>query len=84
MPNHKSAEKRVRTNEKANIRNRAIRSSVKTAMNRILGLTSKDEAVKGLKEAYVVVDKACQKGVLHKNNASHKKSRMASHVNGLK
>ena len=84
MPTHKSAEKRILTNAKANLRNRMIRASVKTAVKKVLAAANKEEATKCMREAVVVIDKACQKGVFHANNAARKKSRIALHVNKIK
>ena len=80
MANHKSALKRVKTNEKANLRNRMAISRVKTSIK------SLDKAIQAgdqpqIDEAYVnavsTVDKAAGKGVIHKNAASRKKAQMA-------
>ena len=78
MPNIKSAIKRVRTNELANARNAktksAMRSSVKKAE---LASTNKDEnAVATVKAAIKQVEKAASKGLIHKNTAARKKSRL--------
>lgn len=83
MPNHKSAKKRVKTNEKANERNRKIRSSVRTAIKSVRKEDDKKAAEDKLKKALVVIDKATQKGIYHKNNAARKKSRLVSHVSKL-
>ncbi len=78
MPNIKSAIKRVRTNESANARNvqtkSAMRSSVKKAET---ALTNKDEnAGASVKAAIKQVEKAASKGLIHKNTAARKKSRL--------
>lgn len=83
MPNHKSAKKRVRTNEVARVRNRSIRTAVRTAIKKVRSAKNKEEAVKSLRETSVLIDKACQKGVYHPKNAARKKSRLAHHVNVL-
>ena len=72
MPTHKSVEKRVRTNEKANIRNTAIKSRIKTLVKKTEA--SSDEA--SLKEVVSSLDKAARKGVIHPNKASRIKSRL--------
>ena len=72
MPTHKSAEKRLKTSEKANARNRAIRS-------RISSLIKKTEASadeKSLKEVVSFLDKACRTGAIHANKAARIKSRL--------
>ncbi|HSJ38092.1 MAG TPA: 30S ribosomal protein S20 [Planococcus sp. (in: firmicutes)] len=78
MPNIKSAIKRVRTNESANARNvkakSAMRSSVKKAE---LASTNQDEnAGASVKAAIKQVEKAASKGLIHRNTAARKKSRL--------
>lgn len=72
MPTHKSAEKRLKTNEKANIRNRAIKSRMKTLVKKTEALS--DET--SLKETISFLDKAARKGAIHPNKASRIKSRL--------
>ena len=76
MPTHKSAEKRLKTNEKANVRNRAIKSRIQTLVKKTEA--SSDEA--SLKEAISFLDKASQKGAIHPNKASRIKSRLTRQV----
>jgi small subunit ribosomal protein S20 len=83
MPNTKSAEKRLRQNRKRYMRNRAIRSMVKTYTKRVLLAKSLEEARKALFEAVRIIDKAASKGVIHKNTASRKKSRLYTFVNKM-
>ena len=77
MPNIKSAMKRVKVTEAKNLRNRIIKSKVKTA-------TKKFET-EGTAAQYSLttsaIDKAVAKGVLHKNTANRKKARLAKMVN---
>ncbi|MEG1548192.1 MAG: 30S ribosomal protein S20 [Clostridia bacterium] len=80
MANHKSALKRVKTNAKANLRNRMMSSRVKTSIKSLdKAMESGDSAV--INEAYVnavsTVDKAAGKGVIHKNAANRKKAQLA-------
>lgn len=80
MANHKSALKRVKTNEKANLRNRMESSKVKTSVKSFdKTLASGDEAAisDAYKNAVSVVDKAAGKGVIHKNAANRKKAQLA-------
>ena len=75
MPNIKSAKKRVLVNEKKNEENKMIKSSVKTAMKKIEALIKEgkiEEAKALLPETFKVIDSACSKGVIHKNNAANK------------
>ena len=84
MPNIKSAEKRVLISERNRLRNISIKSSVKTAIRRVLESLKEANAEKikeTLNKAYSVIDRAVTKGVLHKNTAARKKSRLTRHAN---
>ena len=86
MATHKSAEKRARQNKKRQLRNASVKSSVKTRLKAVLGAVEdkkKDDSRKALSEAIVIIDKAASKGVLHKNTASRKISRLTRKVNQL-
>lgn len=80
MPNIKSAIKRVEVAERNRLRNRAWRTSVRTVQNQVAD-TSKagnaKEIAKALQRAYKVIDMAVSKGILHKNAAARRKSRLA-------
>lgn len=80
MANIKSQIKRIKTNEKARLRNKSVRSSIKTAARRFRdAVTAGDAAVISteLRSASQALDVAVSKGVLHKNTAANKKSSMA-------
>ncbi|MDT7604309.1 MAG: small subunit ribosomal protein [Acidobacteriota bacterium] len=84
MPNHKSAEKRVRQNEKRRQINRGNRTRLRTEIKRLR--TALEEGGKdGLTETYAqtvsTIDKAVNKGVLHRNAAARYKSRLTARVN---
>jgi small subunit ribosomal protein S20 len=84
MPNHKSAEKRVRQNKKRNEINRSNRTRLRTAVKKLRsalasGNTGTSKAL--LPETVSIIDKAVQKGVLHKNAAARHKSRLTARVN---
>ena len=67
-------------------RNKAIRSKVKTSVKKVysaIDANDKEAALAALNAATVEIDKACTKGVYHKNNASRKVSRLATAVNKL-
>ena len=88
MANIKSAKKRILTAERNYQRNLAFKSSLKTAVKSALVLAQakeKDqEAIKSaLSKAYQLCDKAVSKGILHKNTASRKKSRLTKAINKL-
>lgn len=79
MPNIKSAIKRVKVNEKANIANSqaksAMRTTVKKAENAVAAKAENTQEL--LQAAYKSLDKAASKGLIHKNAAARKKSRLA-------
>lgn len=83
MQRHKSVEKRARTSKKANLVNRAGRSKIKTATNKVL--TAKDPAAaqEALQNAASVLDKSVKTGLIHKNKAANQKSRLAKAANKL-
>ncbi|MBP7057781.1 30S ribosomal protein S20 [Candidatus Gracilibacteria bacterium] len=84
MPVIKSAKKKARQALKNQERNKTTRTQVKTYMKKMLELSKSDveEAKKLLPKAYKVLDLACKKHMIHKNNAAHKKSRLARAVSG--
>ena len=84
MAHHKSAKKRIRTNERRRLRNQAAMSKVKTLVKKVHSSENKDDAEKNLKEAVSYIDKNVTKGRLHKNTAARKKSSLTKFVNNLK
>jgi small subunit ribosomal protein S20 len=83
MPNHKSAEKRMRQNEKRRQINRSNRTRVRTAIKNLRGALSSEDGTKVkelLPNTISTIDKAVQKGVLHKNAAARYKSRLTRHT----
>ena len=86
MAHSKSSKKRVFIGKRNESRNKAIKSRVKTFVKKVLvAVEAKnvDEAKAALKFAYKELDKAVTKGVLKKNTASRKKSRLTLKVNSL-
>ena len=77
MPTHKSAEKRIKTAEKARLVNRAVRSSIRTSLKKIRGAATVEEAAKELPNLFSQLDKAARRaqGGLTKNAASNYKSK---------
>ncbi len=76
MPNSRSAEKRVRQNEKARVRNSAVKSKVRTLEKKFhAAITTGDKSVAetALKSALSAYDKAAKAGLVHKNKVSRKK-----------
>jgi small subunit ribosomal protein S20 len=83
LANIKSAKKRVEVSKKRYEKNKAVKSSVKTAIKKVdaaVAAGDKAAAQAALLNATSVIDKAATKGVYHKNNASRKVSRLAKAV----
>ena len=86
MANIKSQIKRITTNEKARLRNKAVRSELRTHIRRVREAVAggdKDAANTALVSASRKLDKAVSKGVIHANQAANKKSALAKSVSGL-
>jgi small subunit ribosomal protein S20 len=83
MANHKSAKKRIKTNEKRRVRNKASMSALKTLTKKIHDSKEKENAEVNLKEAISFIDKSVSKGRLHKNTAGRRKSSLTKFVNKL-
>ena len=83
MPNIKSAKKRVLIAERNRAKNVAVKSRIKTAVKRVLEALQNDasKVQELLSYAYKLLDKSVSKGVLHKNTAARKKSRLTKYVN---
>ena len=86
MANIKSAKKRILVNETKAARNKQIKSKVKTMMKKVdtaVATGDKALATTSLVEAVTEIDKACSKGIYHKNTASRKVSRLSKAVNNI-
>ena len=86
MPNHKSSEKRVRQNEKRRAVNRSNRSNLRTQIKKLraaVTASDKNQGLELLTPTISAIDKAVNKGVLHKNTAARYKSRLTMHVGKL-
>ncbi|WP_153123348.1 30S ribosomal protein S20 [Peribacillus tepidiphilus] len=85
MPNIKSAIKRVKTSEKARAHNAMFKSAMRTAVKSAeAAIANKDENAKeALLLAVKKLDKAASKGLIHKNAAARKKSRLTKKLNAL-
>ena len=80
MANIKSQIKRIKTNEAARVRNKAVRSSLKTSVRKFREAADagdKDTVTVALKDAAKALDKAASKGVIHPNQAANRKSALA-------
>lgn len=83
MPNTKSAKKRVRQTERRTIQNRTRRSTARTAEKKVRNLVSEgkiSEAQEAYKAFTSAIDRAALRNIVHKNNASRKKSRLAQFI----
>jgi small subunit ribosomal protein S20 len=86
VANIKSQLKRIKTNEKARQRNKAVKSSLKTSIRRFRTAADageRDAALEALSVASRQLDKAASKGVIHSNQAANKKSAMAKRAAAL-
>ena len=87
VPNKKSAIKRMRTNRKSQFRNRMTRSAMRTAVRRVddaVEAGNVEQAVQELPAALSRVSKTAKKGLIHKNNAARKMSRLMRDINRMK
>jgi small subunit ribosomal protein S20 len=86
LANTKSAIKRARQNIKRRVRNRIVRSSTRTYVKKARTLIEGEDtslATEAVREAVSALDKAAQKGVIHRNNAARRKSRLMKRLNAM-
>ena len=83
MANHKSAEKRIRANEKKRVRNRYQHKTTRTQVKKLMAATKKDEAQALLTEVTSMIDKLAKKNIIHWKKAANQKSMLAKKVNSL-
>jgi small subunit ribosomal protein S20 len=86
VANIKSQQKRIKTNERARLRNKSVKSSLRTAVRTFREATQegdKEKAAELLVATNRKLDKAASKGVIHKNQAANKKSALARALNKL-
>ena len=83
MPHHKSAAKRVITNEKSRQRNMAAKSHLRTTLRSVRAATTKAEAEKILKSAITLLDRTASKGIIKKETANRHKSRLTKFASKL-
>ncbi len=81
MANIKSQKKRILTNAKSYERNKAVRAELKTRVKAAQAAAGTDDSAEALRLAIKRIDKAAQKGVIHKNAAARKKSRLTKALN---
>jgi small subunit ribosomal protein S20 len=86
MATHKSAIKKMRQDKVRRLRNKAYKTRVKTVVKNVevaIMEKNKEAAEKALHEAVSVIDRVASKGIIHKNTAARKKSRLAKKVNAV-
>ncbi len=83
MANHKSAEKRIRQNEKRRTRNRYYKKTARTAIKKLRDMTDKSEAEGFLPKVISMIDKLAKNNTWHKNKAGNLKSSLTRHINGM-
>lgn len=86
LPNIKSSERSVKTDAERRAKNFAVRSTIRTATRKVVEATvagQADDAKDLLTNASKVIDKAAAKGVIHKNAAARRKSRLARKINAI-
>ena len=83
MANHKSALKRIRSNEAKRLRNKYQHKSARSAVRKLRGMDDKKEAEKFLPSVIAMLDKLAKRNIIHKNKASNLKSKLTKHVNAI-
>ena len=83
MANHKSARKRIRSNEAKRLRNRYQAKTTRTFIKQLKGTTDKVEAQELFNKVSSMIDKLAKKNIIHKNNAANKKSKLAKFVKSI-
>jgi small subunit ribosomal protein S20 len=84
MANHKSALKRIRSNETKRLRNRYQHTTTRNAIRNLRDISVKKDAEEQLTNVISMVDKLAKKNIIHKNKAANIKSKLTKHVSGLK
>ena len=80
MSKKKSVQKRIRQAEKARLRNKHYKSLMKSIIKKVKNAETKEEAETLYREAVSIIDSVAGKGIIHKNNAANKKSKLAAHI----
>ncbi len=83
MANHKSALKRIRSNEKKRLRNRFQHKTARNAVKKLKELTDRKEADVLLKTVISMLDKLSKKNIIHSSKAANLKSKLTKHVSAL-
>jgi small subunit ribosomal protein S20 len=80
MSKNLSVQKRIRQAEKARMRNKHYKSLMKNMIKKVKAAGTKAEAEPLYREAVSIIDSITGKGIIHKNNAANKKSKLAAHI----
>ncbi len=83
MPNNASQKKRLRQSEARRLKNRQVRSEIRTRTKQLLAMDSHETANGALSELYRVLDRAAGRNLIKSNAASRQKARLARHVQSL-
>ncbi len=83
MPNSKQSKKRMETDDLRRMRNKTVRTSMRTAVKNVLQAETADAASAALPTAFKRVDKAAKTNVIHDNTAARKKSQLQRHITKL-
>lgn len=83
MANHKSALKRIRSNDAKRILNRYQAKTTRTFVKKLKGTTDQAEAQELFKKVASMLDKLAKRNIIHKNKAANNKSKLARHINAL-
>ncbi len=83
MANHKSAKKRIRSNDKKRLRNRFYAKGARRAVKRLRSATQKEEALEKLPGVISLIDRVAKNNVIHKKKASNLKSKLTRYANSL-
>lgn len=83
MANHKSAQKRIRSNDAKRLRNKYVHKTTRNAVRKLRAITEKAEAETLFPAVASMLDKLAKRNVIHKNKASNLKSGLALRINKL-
>ena len=83
MANHKSALKRIRSNNKKRLLNRFQHKTTRNAIKKLIDITDKKEAEKLFPSIVSLIDKLSKRNIIHTNKAANLKSKLAKHVSSL-
>ena len=83
MAHHKSAKKRIRSNEKKRVENRYYARTMRNALRDFRALDNKEVAVERLPKMVSIIDKLAKRSVIHTNKASNLKSKLMKKVNEM-